>query len=206
MVETQLKNRDISDPLVLKAMGEVPREAFVPKERIGIAYSDGPLPIADGQTISQPYIVALMIQAMEVSPEDHALDVGTGSGYAAAVLSRIVERVYSIERHASLAESAKALFKKLGYDNIEVTVGDGSIGLPEHSPYDAIVVTAGSPDIPEQLIGQLKPFGRLVIPVGSLPVMQKLIRVRKVNGGEPLRENIGDVRFVPLVGIAGWKE
>ncbi len=206
MVETQLKARDITDPLVLEAMTETPREAFVPRELAHRAYDDGPLPIAEGQTISQPYIVALMIQAMEVSAEDKALDVGTGSGYAAAVLSRIVERTYTIERHERLAETAKRRFARLGYDNIETTVGDGSLGWPAHAPYDAIVVTAGSPDVPDALLQQLKTGGRLVIPVGRLQVMQELLRIRKTDTDQFIRERITGVRFVPLVGAGGWTE
>ena len=206
MVESQLKSRDISDPHVLRAMGEVPREEFVPEELAHLAYRDGPLPIEEEQTISQPYIVALMIQAMEVRPQDTVLEIGTGSGYAAAVLSRVAGRVYSIERHQKLADTAKKRFARLGYDNIFVSIGDGTLGWAEHGPYDAAVVTAGSPDIPEALIDQLKLGGRLVIPVGRFREMQDLLRIRKTGPQELSREHITGVRFVPLVGAAGWGE
>jgi protein-L-isoaspartate(D-aspartate) O-methyltransferase len=206
MVETQLKRRDISDPHVLRAMGEVPREVFVSEELAHLAYRDGPLPIEENQTISQPYIVALMIQAMEVRPQDTVLEIGTGSGYAAAVLSRVADRVYSIERHQKLADTAIQRFARLGYDNILVSVGDGTLGWAEHAPYDAAVVTAGSPDIPEALIDQLKLGGRLVIPVGRLREMQDLLRIRKTGPQEFSREHITGVRFVPLIGVAGWDE
>ncbi len=206
MVETQLKSRDISDPHVLRAMGEVPREAFVPEELAHLAYRDGPLPIEEEQTISQPYIVALMIQAMEIRPQDTVLEIGTGSGYAAAVVSRVAGRVYSIERHQKLADTAIKRFARLGYDNIFVTIGDGTLGWAEHAPYDAAVVTAGSPDIPEALIDQLKLGGRLIIPVGRFREMQDLLRIRKTGPQELSREHITGVRFVPLVGAAGWGE
>jgi len=205
MVQTQLKSRDITDSRVLEAMGEVPREEFIPEEMAGMAYRDGPLPIGEEQTISQPYIVALMIQALEVSEQDTVLEIGTGSGYAAAVLSRIAGRVYSVERHLKLGEAAIERFNRLGYDNIFVKIGDGTLGWEEHAPYDAIVVTAGSPEIPVSYVEQMKIGGRLVIPVGRMRDMQELVRARKVSEGEITEEPITGVRFVPLVGAAGWQ-
>jgi len=169
-----------------------------------LAYEDGPLPIAEGQTISQPYIVAYMTEALELSSRDKVLEIGTGSGYAAAVLSRIVDTVYSVERLEGLAHSARERLAMLGYNNIVVLVGDGTLGWPEHSPYDAIVVTAGAPQVPKPLLEQLAIGGKLVIPVGSSYVLQELVRVRRVAERDYHSEELCGVRFVPLIGVAGW--
>ena len=206
MVETQLAARGIDDPVVLAAMGTVPREAFVPERLADAAYDDGPLPIGDGQTISQPYVVALMIQALEVGGDARALEIGTGSGYAAAVLSRVVRDVYTVERLPTLAETAGRRLRDLGYDNVHVRVGDGTLGWPEHAPYDAVVVTAGAPDVPTPLLAQLRVGGRLVIPVGPSPRFQTLLRITRREGGDARREDLGAVAFVPLIGVVGWPE
>jgi protein-L-isoaspartate(D-aspartate) O-methyltransferase len=205
MVERQLANRGVSDDRVLRAMREVPREAFLPPELGEFAYEDSALPIGEGQTISQPYIVALMIEALDVRPEHRVLDVGTGSGYAAAVLSRIADRVYTIERHRTLAEQAERTFRALGYDNIQVRVGDGSLGWPEAAPFDAIAVAAASPTVPRALLNQLAPGGRLVIPTGSTVRFQRLLRVTRTRRGFE-EDDLGEVRFVPLIGAGGFPE
>jgi protein-L-isoaspartate(D-aspartate) O-methyltransferase len=204
MVENQLIARGIQHPAVLRAMAEVPREEFVPGHWVEHAYADSPLPIGKEQTISQPYIVALMTEALEPSPGDRVLEIGTGSGYAAAILSRIVEKVYTIERHGSLADTARKRYESLGYDNIHVLHSDGTLGWPEHAPYNGIVVTAGGPAVPDPLLAQLAVGGRLLIPVGSTPTVQELVRVRRIAEDEYRRENLGAVRFVPLVGERGW--
>jgi protein-L-isoaspartate(D-aspartate) O-methyltransferase len=204
MVNTQLAGRDIHDPAVLEAMRIVPREAFVPTDKAQLAYADSPLPIGHGQTISQPYIVAMMTQALELASQERVLEIGTGSGYAAAILSRIARQVFTVERHAELAHEAEIRFRELGYDNIHVHIGDGTLGWPEHAPYDAIVVTAGGPDIPDPLLEQLAIGGRLVIPVGVKFDVQQLVCVRRSSDDEYVRENLVGVRFVPLVGAAGW--
>ena len=206
MVREQVESRGIRDPAVLQAMLEVPREAFVPEDEVEFAYRDSPLPIAAGQTISQPYIVALMAAALELEPNDRVLEVGTGSGYAAAVLSRITREVYTIERHAELAERAGQVLESLGYDNVHVLHGDGTKGWPEHAPYDGIVVAAGGPEVPEALLAQLAVGGRLVIPIGPTPRLQELVRITRVGEDEYSRENLGGVRFVPLIGAEGWQE
>jgi protein-L-isoaspartate(D-aspartate) O-methyltransferase len=205
MVDRQLAARGIRDPDVLRAMGEVPREAFVPKHLRHLAYADSPLPIGEEQTISQPYIVALMTEAMEVSSGDRVLEIGTGSGYAAAVLSRIAAEVYTVERHGSLARAARQRFEELGYDTVHVRHGDGTLGWAAHAPYDAIVVTAGGPQVPQPLLEQLAIGGCLVIPVGPSHYSQELVRIRRANETEYRRENLGAVRFVPLVGSEGWE-
>ena len=206
MVSAQLAARGISDPDVLEAMSTVPREVFVPVDQLQFAYADAPLPIGQGQTISQPYIVALMTEALQLGPDEEVLEVGTGSGYAAAVLSRIANEVYTVERHRMLARAAEARFQQLGYDNLQVHVGDGTLGWAEHAPYDAIVVTAGGPEVPDPLLEQLAVHGRLVIPVGGRPDMQQLVRVRRNSEQSYHREPLGSVRFVPLVGEAGWQQ
>jgi protein-L-isoaspartate(D-aspartate) O-methyltransferase len=204
MIREHLLGRGIHDPAVIRAMGEVPREEFVAGELAGYAYDDHPLDIAEGQTISQPYIVAYMTEALELSGTDRVLEIGTGCGYAAAVLSRIVARVYSVERLAGLARSARQRLAALGYTNIVVHQGDGTLGWTDHAPYDAIVVTAGAPDVPRTLRGQLAIGGRLVIPVGASTYFQTLIRVRRVNEHDYRSEELCGVRFVPLVGAEGW--
>ncbi len=206
MVERQIARRGVNDPRVLAAMREVPREAFVAKGFEEFAYEDSPLPIEQGQTISQPYIVALMIEAAEVKPGDRVLEIGTGSGYAAAVLSRIAGKVYTIERHGPLAETAKERFAAIGYRNIEVRHGDGTWGWPEAAPFDAIIVTAGGPEIPDTLRSQLKVGGRLVIPIGALGGEQRLVRVMRKSEDTYHEDDLGPVAFVPLVGAHGWAE
>ena len=203
MVERHLAARGIRDPRVLAAMSEVPREAFVPESLAEFAYEDAPLPIEEGQTISQPYIVAAMAEALELSPADRVLEVGAGSGYAAAVLSRLAAEVWAVERHAGLAELARRRLERLGYDNVHVIHGDGTRGLPERAPFDAIVVAAGGPEVPPALLEQLADGGRLVIPVGPTPRLQMLVRVRR-RGAALEREELGSVAFVPLVGSGGW--
>lgn len=205
MVEDQLRPMGIGDAGVLAAMREVPREEFVPLEMRSFAYDDGPLPIGEGQTISQPFMVAYMVQVMELLRDDRVLEIGTGSGYAAAVLSRIVNEVHSIERLAGLAERARERLRELGYLNIHVHFGDGSLGLPEFAPYDAIVVTAGAPRVPRHLKEQLSIGGRLVIPVGPYPELQTLVRVRRLGEDEFQSEQLMAVRFVPLIGADAWK-
>ncbi|MDT8387723.1 MAG: protein-L-isoaspartate(D-aspartate) O-methyltransferase [Thiogranum sp.] len=205
MVKSQIAARGIDDPDLLRAFREVPREAFVPEDIQEFAYEDSPLPISEHQTISQPFIVALMIEALELTPDSRVLDVGTGSGYAAALLSRILPRVYTIERIGSLVAVAVERFRQLGYDNIHVLEGDGSLGWETHAPYDAIVVAAGGPRVPDALKNQLADGGRLVIPVGDTPRLQTLLRIRR-SGDEFNEEDLGEVRFVPLLGEEGWPD
>jgi protein-L-isoaspartate(D-aspartate) O-methyltransferase len=206
MVENHLKARGIRDEAVLAAMRAVPREAFIAGELAEFAYEDAPLPIEAGQTISQPYIVAAMIVALELAPHHRVLEVGTGSGYAAAVMSRIADEVYTIERHAELAEAATRRLGTLGYANVHVRHGDGTLGWSEHAPYDAIAVAAGGPDVPQALIDQLAIGGRLVIPIGPTPRLQKLVRLTRTAADTYTRDDLGEVRFVPLVGVGGWAE
>jgi protein-L-isoaspartate(D-aspartate) O-methyltransferase len=206
MVRAHIAARGIRDPHVLRAMRTVPREAFVPPELAEFAYDDAPLPIGLEQTISQPYIVATMIEAAKVAPGARVLEIGTGSGYAAAVLSRIAESVYTIERHAALARSAGERLAEVGYANVHVACADGTRGWPEHAPFDAIVVSAGGPSVPRALVDQLAVNGVLVIPVGATPREQTLLRVVKKASGETVEEDLGAVQFVPLVGAEGWPE
>ncbi len=206
MLNEHLIARGIADPDVLAAMMLVPREEFVPLHLKDFAYDDYPLPIEEGQTISQPYIVAYMTEALELAGGDRVLEIGTGSGYAAAVLSRIASEVYSVERFGTLVRGALGRFRKLGYSNIEVLEGDGTLGWPEHAPFDAVVVTAGAPKVPDPLLEQLAVGGRLVIPVGPDPYLQTLVRVRRAGPDDYLREELCAVRFVPLIGAAGWRE
>jgi protein-L-isoaspartate(D-aspartate) O-methyltransferase len=206
MVEQHLKTRGVRDETVLEAMRMVPREAFVAAEMAEFAYEDAPLPIEAGQTISQPYIVALMTEALELTASDRVLEVGTGSGYAAAILSRVAAEVYTVERHEELATAAQRRLRALGYANVHVQHADGTLGWAAHAPYDAIVVAAGGPDVPQALLEQLAVGGRLVIPIGPSPRAQELVRVRRRVEGTYTREDLGPVRFVPLVGAAGWAE
>lgn len=205
MVEVQLARRGVRDPLVLQAMGKVPREAFVEAGFEEFAYEDSPLPIGEGQTISQPYVVALMIEAAEVKPGERVLEVGAGSGYAAAVLARIADRVYGIERHASLVEAAQRRLSDLQYTNVELRAGDGTLGWPEAAPFDAILVSAGGPEVPQALKAQLAVGGRLIMPVGAAG-MQSLQKITRKASGEFEEQSLGAVAFVPLVGEQGWTE
>src|SRR3954452_4452999 len=206
MVEVQIARRGVRDRSVLDAMRRVPREAFVLPGFEEFAYEDGPLPIGEGQTISQPYVVALMIEAAEVKPGDHVLEVRAGSGYAAAVLSHIADRVYAIERHPSLGEAARRRFERLGYDNVELRVGDGTKGWPEVAPFDAILVSAGGPEVPSALKEQLAIQGRLVIPVGKDRHDQALLKITRTSATAFEQDNLGAVAFVPLIGEQGWAE
>lgn len=204
MVEEQIAARGVRSEAVLKALRRVPRERFLPARMQEFAYEDSPLPIAAEQTISQPYIVALMIEALGLKGGERVLEIGTGSGYAAAVLGEIAGEVYTVERIEELADSATRLLAELGYRNVHVRHGDGTRGWAEHAPYDAIVVAAGGPEIPESLKRQLKVGGRLVIPVGADHFGQELVRVIRTSSDEFTTEDIADVRFVPLVGEEGW--
>jgi protein-L-isoaspartate(D-aspartate) O-methyltransferase len=205
MVERQLVRRGLDDKRVLQAMRDVPRETFVEAGMEEFAFDDSPLPIGEGQTISQPYIVAFMAEAAELSPNDRVLEVGTGSGYAAAVFSRIGKAVYTIERHPSLAEAAKQRLARAGIKNVFVKVGDGTLGWSDAAPFDAIIVAAGGPDVPAALKQQLAIGGRLIIPVGEAE-QQSLVRVRRVSEALYETEELAPVRFVPLVGAQGWTE
>lgn len=202
MVEEQLRERDITDRRVLEAMGQVPRHEFVPPEVVHLAYADAPLPIGYQQTISQPYIVALMIQLACLRGGETVLEVGTGSGYQAAILARVAGRVYSVECIPELARSARELLERMGLWNVEVVEGDGSLGLPANAPYHAILVAAAAPHVPRPLKEQLADGGRLVLPVGGREG-QILERWRR-KGENYSRERITTVAFVPLVGNAGW--
>jgi len=197
MVDTQLRARGVADERVLNAMARVPRHEFAPEPYRGEAYEDHPLPIAEGQTISQPYIVALMLEALALSPGDRVLEVGTGSGYVTALLAELAAQVISVERHAALADPARELIARMGYTNVRIIVGDGALGFPECAPYDAIIVSAAAPDVPPTLLAQLAEGGRMIIPIGP-PDSQQLQLIRMV-GGQPritLRELC---RFVPLI-------
>jgi protein-L-isoaspartate(D-aspartate) O-methyltransferase len=205
MVEHHIAARGVRSENVLKAMRKVRREAFLPANLQEFAYDDAPLPIAEGQTISQPYIVALMAEALALEGGERVLEIGTGSGYAAAVLAEIARDVFTVERIGQLAEKAAAALAGQGYENVHVLHGDGTRGWPEHAPYDAIVVAAGGPKIPDSLRAQLKIGGRLVIPVGHDVRAQELVRVTRVSENDYRREDLADVRFVPLLGHEGWE-
>jgi len=199
MVEEQLRARDIEDPRVLAAMGRVPRHLFVPAALRFRAYADHPLPIGNGQTISQPYIVALMTQLAEVEPDDVVLEIGTGSGYQAAVLSEIAREVATIEIVPDLADTARTRLAALGYKDVTVRTGDGYLGWKEKAPFDAILVTAAAPEVPPPLVEQLGPGGILVIPVGPQSQVQSLLRIQKAADGSTVTREILPVVFVPLV-------
>ena len=201
MVQKDLKGRDITDKKVLSVMGKVKRHLFVEKNLWDVAYNDYPLSIGEGQTISQPYIVALMTQYLNLKPTDRVLEVGTGSAYQAAVLAELVEKVYSIEIKKGLAQKAAARLKELGYNNVTVKQGDGYAGWPEHAPFDAIIVTCAASHIPPPLTAQLNEGGRLIIPVGSTTFYQNLTLITKIKG-ELKEEQVSGVRFVPMTGEA----
>jgi protein-L-isoaspartate(D-aspartate) O-methyltransferase len=205
MVRLQIEKRGISDRYVLEAMRRIPRELFIPPNMREHAYADSALPISEGQTISQPYIVALMTQALELSPDDRVLEIGTGSGYAAAILGYIAREVFTLERHTALAEHAEKLLVRIGIQNVNVIHADGSNGWPEAAPYDGIVVTAAAPEVPEPLIDQLAFNGHLVLPVGSRTTSQDLIQIHKETDGSLVHSDLGPVRFVPLIGNHGWE-
>jgi protein-L-isoaspartate(D-aspartate) O-methyltransferase len=202
MVEVQLRDRGIRDERVRDAMLRIPRHEFVAKEYKSQAYEDHPIPIGESQTISQPFIVAVSLQALNLQGNESVLEIGTGSGYQTVLLAALARNVYSIERHAALAASAEAVLNKLGIDNVKIIVGDGSYGLTEFLPYDAILVSAAAPAIPRSLIDQLAEAGRMVIPVGP-QYSQELQLVRK-RAGKPVVEVIEGCRFVPLIGAGGY--
>jgi protein-L-isoaspartate(D-aspartate) O-methyltransferase len=206
MVQRQLKSRGIADQQILDAFVEVPREAFVSADYAHLAYGDHPLPIEAGQTISQPYIVALMIEAAGIGSGDKVLEVGAGSGYAAAVISRIAAKVVGVERKHVLVEVARERLSRLGYDNVEIVEGDGTRGWPDAAPYDAILAAASGSHIPAPLVDQLKPGGSIVMPVGSPGWVQNLVKATKREDGTLQKSDLGGVRFVPLIGEEGWKD
>jgi len=206
MVNRQIAGRGIHAPELLRALREVPREAFVPPALADHAYEDMPLPIEAGQTISQPYIVALMIEAAGIGPGDKVLEIGAGSGYAAAVMSRIADLVIAIERHEELADLASKRMRQLGYANVRIVHGDGSVGIPEHAPFDAIIAAASGSHIPQALKGQLATGGTLVMPIGEPGAIQSLVAVTRTHANAYRTRELCPVRFVPLVGQEGWKE
>jgi len=205
MVAEQIEARGIANAALSAAMREVPREAFVPDSLAAFAYDDTPLPIEAGQTISQPYIVALMIDAAGVKRGDRVLEIGAGSGYAAAVISRIADRVIAIERHEELARLAAARAARLGYDNVRIVHGDGSRGCAEEAPFDAILAAASGSHVPEALKQQLAIDGTLVMPLGEPHAVQNLVKVTRTDGDRFEEEDLGAVRFVPLIGAHGWE-
>ncbi len=204
MVDEQLRHRGIRNKRVLAAMEHVPRHEFIPHECWNVAYRDYPVPIGEGQTISQPYIVALMIDWLHIEASDRVLEIGTGTGYQAAILAQLAADVVTIERQSSLAEQAKNNFQRLGYCNIRVITGDGTLGVPEFAPYQKIIVAAAAPNVPPALFSQLAEGGRLILPVGSRDV-QVLQLVRKVEGNS-LTSSLEGARFVPLIGEKGFPE
>jgi protein-L-isoaspartate(D-aspartate) O-methyltransferase len=205
MVEQQIARRGVEDDNVLEAMRTVPREAFVPPRYRSMAYSDRPLPIGEGQTISQPYIVAMMTESAGVAPGDRVLEVGTGSGYGAAIISRIAGEVYTIERHVELDE-AEQVYRELGYDNIEVVIGDGTKGLPDGAPFEAIICTASGPQVPESYKDQVDVGGTIVMPVGKKSGGQRMVVLTRTDEENFEKEDLGFVRFVPLIGTEAWEE
>lgn len=205
MINRQLKPYGVNDSRVLAAMAQVPREEFLPEDMRKYAYANSPLPIAGGQTISQPLIVGIMSQLLLLKDTDRVLEIGTGSGYQTALLASLARFVFTVELLPELSTKARQVLGRLGYKNIAFRVGDGSLGWPEEGPYDAILVTAGGPRIPQTLLAQLVPGGRLVMPVGSKTEFQQLVRVIREGSGQIKKENHGAVRFVPLVGKEGWR-
>jgi protein-L-isoaspartate(D-aspartate) O-methyltransferase len=205
MVSEQLRRRDIVDPRVLAAFGTVPREQFVPGDLGSHAYDDAPLPIGAGQTISQPYVVAVTVQALQLRGHERVLEIGTGSGYAAAILGSLVREVETVERIEALAAAAAERLERLGFANVHVHHGDGSLGWPPAAPYEAIAVAAGAPRPPRSLLDQLAIGGRLVLPHGDVD-HQQLVRITRRDADRFDQEELGDVRFVPLLGVEGWPE
>lgn len=207
MVETQIKNRGVIDTRVLKAMETIPRHLFVDEGLIEQAYYDSPLPIEEHQTVSQPYIVALMTQALELKGMERILEIGTGSGYQTAILASLTDRVFSVERIASLANGARRILDMLNIYNVAIRVGDGSYGWKEEAPFDGIIVTAAVPEIPQYVIDQLAIGGRMVVPTGDRDVQTLYKLTRSVeNPAEIVEENLGGCRFVSLIGESGWKK
>ena len=204
MVERQIAARGLDDPKLLAAFRAVPREQFVSADYAGYAYQDSPLPIESGQTISQPYIVALTIYAAGIGPGDKVLEVGAGSGYAAAVIGQIAGEIVAIERHHELVELARQRMKRLGYGNVQIFEGDGTLGWPAEAPFDAIVAAASGSHVPQSWIAQLKLGGRIVMPLGSPHGVQSLVKVTKQGDGTLIQEDLGGVRFVPLIGAEGF--
>ncbi len=206
MVEQQLRRRGISDKRVLAAMASVPRHIFVPESQVNRAYWDGPLSIGYGQTISQPYVVALTCELLEISENAKVLEIGAGSGYAAAVLGNLAHKVISIDRIQELVSLSRENLKRAGCRNVEVICADGTLGCPAEAPFDAIAVAAGAPAVPDSLKKQLKVGGRLVIPVGRSKRQQDLIRIERLSETEFKTDNLGAVAYVPLVGADGWTD
>jgi protein-L-isoaspartate(D-aspartate) O-methyltransferase len=206
MVDRQIAARGVRDMRVLAAMREAPRECFVADEMSEFAYEDSPLPIEAGQTISQPYIVACMLEAAELKPNDRALEIGTGSGYAASLLSRLCREVFTIERHNELAELARMRLHRLGYNNVAVRFGDGTSGWPEQAPFEAILVGASGPSVPNGLRDQLAIGGRLIMPVGHAIHRQHLVKLVRRSQKQFDQQDLEDVTFVPLIGEHGWTE
>lgn len=204
MVKNQLITRGIKDPRVLQAIGKIPRDRFVQEALVGEAYNDYPLPIGHGQTISQPYIVALMTEALELKGDENVLEIGTGSGYQTAILAELSRWVYTIERIRPLMEDAKRILAELGYRNVFFKAFDGTLGWKEYEPYDAIIVAAGAPKMPQPLLDQLADGGRLVIPIGNR-YSQELVRITRKNG-QFVEKSLGGCRFVDLIGIHGWQD
>ena len=204
MVDRQIAARGLDDPALLAAFRAVPREDFISGDYADHAYQDSPLPIESGQTISQPYIVALTIHAAGIKAGDKVLEVGAGSGYAAAVIGQIAKEVIAIERHHELVELARLRMRRLGYDNVRILEGDGTLGWPEEAPFDAIVAAASGSHVPQSWIAQLKPGGRMVIPIGGPHEAQTLVKVTKQDDGSLKQEDLGGVRFVPLIGAEGF--
>ena len=206
MVEHQLRRRGIADARILDAFRKVPREAFVSAEQAHLAYGDHPLPIPAGQTISQPYIVALMIESAGIGSGDRVLEIGAGSGYAAAVIGQIASDVVAIERHPELVEYASERLAQLGYENVRIVEGDGTLGWPEGAPYDVILAAASGSHVPEPLIVQLAIGGRIVMPIGAPGGAQELVRVVREADGRLRQSSLGGVRFVPLIGVEAWTD
>lgn len=204
MVERQLASRGISSARVLEAFRSVPRHEFVPQHKQEFAYSDGPLPIGKGQTISQPYIVAYMTEALELEGDERVLEIGTGSGYQAAILGELAEEVYTVERHEELAQVASRRLRDMGYDNIHVVTGDGTNGLPDQAPFQAVIVTAAAPEVPQPLLDQLDDGGRMIMPVGGRG--GQVLKLYRRQGDEIKTETLSPVAFVPLIGDHGYSE